>query len=67
MRANTNILAGARYLRPVLDEFGTADLALAACNAGPTAVANAGGAHPSDVLTYVAIVELVWHHHAACS
>jgi soluble lytic murein transglycosylase-like protein len=65
--ANTNVLAGARYLRQMLDQFGTMDLALAAYNAGPTAVANAGGAPSADVLTYVANVNAIWHNHAGCS
>jgi len=65
--ATTNVLAGARYLRQMLNEFGTWDLALAAYNAGPTAVARAGGAPSSDVLTYVANVEQTWHTHAGCS
>lgn len=65
--ANTNVLAGARYLRQMLNEFGTMDLALAAYNAGPTAVAQAGGAPSTDVLTYVANVDLIWHNHAGCS
>jgi soluble lytic murein transglycosylase-like protein len=42
-----NVLAGARYLRQMLDRFGTVDLALAAYNAGPTAVERAGGARRS--------------------
>ena len=33
-----NVLAGARYLRRMLDRFKSLDLALAAYNAGPTAV-----------------------------
>lgn len=65
--ANSNVLAGARYLRQMLDQFGTMDLALAAYNAGPTAVANAGGAPSVDVLTYVANVNAIWHNHAGCS
>jgi soluble lytic murein transglycosylase-like protein len=65
--ADTNVLAGARYLRQMLNEFGTMDLALAAYNAGPTAVARAGGAPSTDVLTYVANVNLIWHNHAGCS
>jgi soluble lytic murein transglycosylase-like protein len=65
--ARTNVLAGARYLRQMLEEFGTTDLALAAYNAGPTAVANAGGAPSTDVLTYVGNVNLIWHAHAGCS
>lgn len=42
-----NVLAGARYLRQLLDRFGRVDLALAAYNAGPTAVVRAGGMAPS--------------------
>jgi peptidoglycan DL-endopeptidase CwlO len=65
--ASTNVLAGARYLRQMLDQFGTTDLALAAYNAGPTAVAHAGGAPSFDVLTYVLNVNRIWHAHAGCS
>jgi soluble lytic murein transglycosylase-like protein len=64
---DTNILAGASYLRQMLDEFGTMDLALAAYNAGPTAVARVGGAPSADVLTYVANVTAIWRNHAGCS
>ena len=52
-----NVLAGARYLRRLLGRFGRLDLALAAYNAGPTAVANEGGAPTLQTLTYVANVE----------
>ena len=62
----SNVLAGARYLRQMLDEVGSNDLALAAYNAGPTAVARAGGAPSGDVLSYVANVDEVWRSHAGC-
>ncbi len=38
-----NLRGGARYLRAQLDRFGSVDLALAAYNAGPNRVAQAGG------------------------
>ena len=63
---STNVLAGARYLRQMLNEFGSQDLALAAYNAGPTAVERAGGAPSGGVLSYVANVDQVWRSHAGC-
>lgn len=51
-----NVLAGARYLRGLLDRFGDVDLALAAYNAGPTAIARAGHA-PLAQLRYAKNVE----------
>jgi soluble lytic murein transglycosylase-like protein len=53
----TNVLAGARYLRQKLDRFGSVDLALAAYNAGPTAVDRAGAAPTVGTLRYVKNVE----------
>lgn len=41
-----NLEGGARYLRTQFDRFGTWDLALAAYNAGPEAVAQYGGIPP---------------------
>jgi soluble lytic murein transglycosylase-like protein len=59
-RPAANVLAGARYLRRLLDEFQSPDLALAAYNAGPTAVADAGGAPTQETLEYVANVTALW-------
>ena len=63
---HANLLAGARYLRQLLDRFQNADLALAAYNAGPTAVERAGGAPSLQVETYVANVNQAWHSVAGC-
>jgi soluble lytic murein transglycosylase-like protein len=52
-----NVLAGARYLRQMLDRFGDLELALAAYNAGPTAVDAAGGAPTLATLRYAKNVE----------
>jgi len=63
----TNVLAGARYLRLLVDRFGSVDTALAAYNAGPTAVAEAGGTAPTlGVVRYVANVDAIWHGVAGC-
>lgn len=52
-----NVLAGAWYLRQMLDRFGTVELALSAYNAGPTAVEHAGGAPTLATLRYVKNIE----------
>jgi soluble lytic murein transglycosylase-like protein len=52
-----NVLAGARYLRRMLDRFGDVELALAAYNAGPGAVERAGAAPTLETLRYVKNVE----------
>jgi soluble lytic murein transglycosylase-like protein len=62
----SNVLAGARYLRLLLDRFQSTDLALAAYNAGPTAVDRAGGAPSMTTLTYVANVTTRWRALAGC-
>ena len=62
----TNILAGARYLRELIDRFDSTDLALSAYNAGPTAVAQTGSAPSLGVVRYVANVNAVWRAHAGC-
>lgn len=57
----SNVDGGARFLRLMLDRFGSVTLALAAYNAGPGAVARAGGV-PSNAETpaYVRKVLALW-------
>jgi len=43
-----NVRGGARYLRSLLDRFGSVELAVAAYNAGPSAVARYGGVPPYE-------------------
>ena len=63
----SNVLAGARYLKLLLDRYQSTDVALAAYNAGPTAVDRAGGVAPSTMtLTYVANVQARWRALAGC-
>jgi soluble lytic murein transglycosylase-like protein len=66
-RPSSNVLAGARYLRRLLDRFRSTDLALAAYNAGPTAVAHAGGAPTKQTVTYVANVTRMWRLLNGCT
>jgi soluble lytic murein transglycosylase-like protein len=61
------VLGGARYLRQMLDRFSSTDLALAAYNAGPTAVQAAGGAPSAAVQTYVSNVTELWRSLAGCT
>ena len=65
-RPESNVLAGARYLRALLDRFHSPDLALAAYNAGPTAVDDFGGAPSGTTLTYVANVTVLWRELRGC-
>jgi transglycosylase-like protein with SLT domain len=65
-RPETNVLAGARYLRLLLDKFRSPDLALAAYNAGPSAVARSGGVPTTGTAAYVARVDQVWRELRGC-
>jgi soluble lytic murein transglycosylase-like protein len=66
LRSETNVLAGARYLKLMLDRYHSTDLALAAYNAGPTAVDRAGGAPGAQTQTYVSNVQSRWRTLAGC-
>jgi soluble lytic murein transglycosylase-like protein len=71
MKADTstperNVLAGARYLRLLLDRFDSTELALAAYNAGPTAVEKAGGAPNRASRAYVHEVTRLWRSLNGC-
>ena len=66
-RVDTNVLAGARYLEQMLQRYDSTDLALAAYNAGPSAVDQAGGVAPTrETETYVANVQARWQAIAGC-
>jgi soluble lytic murein transglycosylase-like protein len=64
---SSNVLAGARYLRLLLDRYSRTDLALAAYNAGPTAVDHAGGAPWTETQTYIANVQQRWAALSGCA
>jgi soluble lytic murein transglycosylase-like protein len=66
-RPETNLLAGARYLKLMIARFGSTDLALAAYNAGPGAVERAGGAPGTETIAYVANVNRLWRRLQGCT
>jgi soluble lytic murein transglycosylase-like protein len=63
----SNVLAGARYLKQMMTRFDSSDLGLAAYNAGPGAVEEAGGAPGPETLAYVANVNRLWQRLQGCS
>ncbi len=63
----TNVLAGARYLRLLLDRYNRTDLALAAYNAGPTRIDADHDVLGPISMRYVANVEARWSALAGCS
>ncbi len=65
--AGENVLAGARYLRQMLDRFGSTELAFAAYNSGPTAVERKGVAPNDEAVAYVANVTAEWRRLVGCS
>ena len=62
-----NVLAGARYLDRLLDEMGSADLAIAAYNAGPTVTQATGYAPYAETMRYVANVNEEWRRLNGCA
>ncbi len=68
LKPSSNVLAGAVYLRQLLSRYGgDLKLALAAYNAGPTAVDRAGGAPSGQTHAYVGNVERTWHSYRSCA
>lgn len=63
----SNVLAGARYLRLLLDRYARTDLALAAYNVGPTTIDQAGGVLGPVGMRYVLDVENRWSALSGCS
>lgn len=58
-----NLRGGARYLKTQLDRFGSPELALAAYNAGPNRVAQAGGIpRIAETQAYVPRVMATWEN-----
>ena len=67
-KLSSNVLGGAVYLRQLLLRYsGNLELALAAYNAGPTAVDRAGGAPSGETRAYIGDVERTWHGYGACT
>ena len=62
-----NVLAGARYLRQMLDRFDSADRALAAYNAGPSAVERKGSRPNDETVAYVRRVTAEWRKLVGCT
>ena len=61
------MLAGARYLRQMLDRFNSTELAFAAYNAGPTAVERSGARPNDETVAYVANVTTQWRKLVGCT
>jgi soluble lytic murein transglycosylase-like protein len=62
-----NVLAGARYLRQLLDRFQSTELALAAYNAGPAAVEREGARPNDETVAYVERVTSQWRRLVGCT
>jgi soluble lytic murein transglycosylase-like protein len=68
LKPSSNVLGGAVFLRQLLAHYGgDLELALAAYNAGPTAVDRAGGVPSADARLYVRDVERTWREYGTCA
>jgi soluble lytic murein transglycosylase-like protein len=68
LKPSSNVLGGAIFLRQLLASYGgDLELALAAYNAGPAAVARAGGIPSAETRLYVGDVERTWRHYGSCA
>jgi soluble lytic murein transglycosylase-like protein len=66
-RSRTNILAGALYLKQMLDRYRSPSLALAAYNAGPAAVDRVAGPPSFETAAYAANVQVWWRAYEGCT
>jgi len=64
---SANVMAGAVYLKQLISRFRSVELALAAYNAGPTAVDRKGPATTRETAAYVEQVISTLHRYADCS
>jgi peptidoglycan DL-endopeptidase CwlO len=64
---SANVMAGALYLSRLLTHYRSTQLALAAYNAGPTAVDRAGGVPSEETAAYVANVRKTWRAYRNCA
>ena len=65
---SANVMGGAVYLQQLLARYGgDVGLALAAYNAGPTAVDRAGGPPSDETRAYVGDVERMWRGYGSCT
>jgi soluble lytic murein transglycosylase-like protein len=62
-----NVMAGAVYLRQLLVRYRSTALALAAYNAGPTAVDRAGPSPTEETAAYVENVQRTWRTYGNCA
>jgi soluble lytic murein transglycosylase-like protein len=67
LRSRTNVLAGALYLKQMLDRYRSPALALAAYNAGPAAVDRVAGPPSFETAAYAVNVQVWWEAFRGCT